>query len=127
VKTDSLFYRLFQTAPGILLELAGQPATQAALYQFRSVELKQTAFRIDGVLLPIDVSSAEPVYFCEVQFQRDPQLYHRFFAEVFLYLSQHSQTDDWQGIVIYPDRSLEPSESKLFQLLLNSPRCGAFI
>ncbi|PSB22346.1 hypothetical protein C7B76_04330 [filamentous cyanobacterium CCP2] len=122
MKTDSIFYRLFQTAPGILLELAGRSATHAEAYQFRSVEIKQTAFRIDGILLPIDPSLLQPVYFCEVQFQRDTQLYHRFFAEIFLYLSQHSDTHDWQGVVIYPDRSLEPQESKLFQELLNSAK-----
>jgi predicted transposase/invertase (TIGR01784 family) len=95
---------------------------EAADYRFQSVEIKQTAFRIDGVLLPVDAASGQPVYFCEVQFQRDPQLYHRFFAEVFLYLSQHPNTDDWQGVVIYPDRSLEPPELKLFQELLYRPR-----
>ncbi|WP_416674142.1 Rpn family recombination-promoting nuclease/putative transposase [Egbenema bharatensis] len=122
MKTDSIFYRLFQTAPGILLELAGRSATQAEAYRFRSVEIKQTAFRIDGVLLPIDTSLLQPIYFCEIQFQKDMQLYHRFFAEVFLYLSQHPKTADWQGIVIYPDRSLEPPKSKLFQELLDSAK-----
>ena len=52
MKTDSLFYRLFQTAPAILLQLVGRPAEEAANYTFRSVELKQTAFRIDGILVP---------------------------------------------------------------------------
>lgn len=87
MKTDSIFYRLFQTAPGILLQLAEASTTQAENYEFRSVELKQTAFRIDGVLLPIGASADRPVYFAEVQFQKDQQLYHRFFAEMFLYLA----------------------------------------
>lgn len=122
MKTDSIFYRLFQTAPGILLQLAEAPTAQAEHYEFRSVELKQTAFRIDGVLLPTGTSADRPVYFAEVQFQKDQQLYHRFFAEMFLYLAQNPTTYDWQGIVIYPDRSLEPDETRLHQLLLESSK-----
>ncbi len=97
MKTDSLFYRIFQTAPGILLELAGASPTDATGYKFRSVELKQTAFRIDGVLVPTQDVEHQPVYFVEVQFQPDAYLYHRFFAELFLYLAQNPNTADWRG------------------------------
>lgn len=120
MKTDSLFYRLFQEFPNIFFELIEQPADEASLYEFRSVEIKQTAFRIDGVLLPM--LPHRPVYFTEVQFQRDAQLYHRFFAEVFLYLAQHPTTYDWQGVLIYPNRSVEPESSRLHELLLDSPK-----
>lgn len=122
MKTDSLFYRMFQTAPGLLFELTERSPTEATGYEFRSVELKQTAFRIDGVLLPINQSANRPVYFVEVQFQKDPQLYHRVFAEVFLYLAQNPDTDDWEAVLIYPNRSVEPDESKLFTVLLNSSK-----
>ena len=50
MKTDSLFYRLFQTLPQLLFDLIAQPSDHAPLYRFESVELKQTAFRLDGVL-----------------------------------------------------------------------------
>ena len=93
MKTDSLFYRIFQTAPGIVLELAGASPSDAVGYEFRSVELKQTAFRIDGVLIPTQDNQNQPTYFVEVQFQRDDRLYHRFFAELFLYLAQNPSTD----------------------------------
>jgi predicted transposase YdaD len=36
-----------------------------------------------------------------VQFQKDDELYHRFFAEIHLYLKQYPQTPDWHGILIY--------------------------
>jgi predicted transposase YdaD len=52
VKTDSIFYRLFQSFPGIFFELIDQSPTIANIYQFSSVEVKQLAFRIDGVFLP---------------------------------------------------------------------------
>jgi predicted transposase/invertase (TIGR01784 family) len=121
MKTDTLFYRLFQRSPSLFFELIGQAASDASGYEFRSVEIKQTAFRLDGVLLPIGTTH-RPVYFSEVQFQKDPQLYHRFFAELFLYLDQHPTTHDWQGILIYPDRRLEPDDTRLHQVLLDSPK-----
>ncbi|XGV97558.1 MAG: Rpn family recombination-promoting nuclease/putative transposase [Leptolyngbya sp. BL-A-14] len=122
VKTDSLFYRLFQLSPSIFFELIGQPGSEADDYEFRSVEIKQTSFRIDGVLLPTVSASDCPVYFSEVQFQKDQQLYHRFFAEIFLYLAQNPATYDWQGILIYLDRSVEPDQARLHQLLVDSPK-----
>ena len=122
MKTDTLFYRLFQLSPSLLFELIGQPGSEAIDYEFRSIEIKQPAFRIDGVLLPTGESAERPVYFSEVQFQKDQQLYHRFFAELFLYLAQNPTTYDWQGILIYPDRSLEPDQTRLHQLLLDSPK-----
>ncbi len=122
MKTDSLFYRLFQTAPAILLELVGQTADEAMGYEFRSVELKQTAFRIDGMLSPTEVSSQRPVYFVEVQFQRDEELYHRLFSELLLYLKQYPETVDWRVLVIYPRRGIAPQRRDLHRELLASQR-----
>jgi predicted transposase/invertase (TIGR01784 family) len=121
VKTDSLFYRLFQTAPVIFFELIGQ-AAQAQDYVFRSVELKQTAFRIDGVFLPTQNPMTQTVYFLEVQFQRDEQLYRRLFAEIFLFLRQNSETARWQAVIVYPTRSQAPQEIQPYELLLSSPQ-----
>lgn len=84
MKTDTLLYALFQSIPSLLFELMGQSATEAAGYQFASIELKQTAFRVDGVFLPPETAADAPVYFLEAQFQRDALLYRRLFAEVFL-------------------------------------------
>jgi predicted transposase YdaD len=67
LKTDSIFYRIFQTDPGILFELLGQSADLAVGYEFRSVEIKQLAFRIDGVLLPQPDALDQTVWFIEVQ------------------------------------------------------------
>ncbi len=118
MKTDSLFYRIFQTAPAIFFELIGQPVQEG--YQFQSVELKQTAFRIDGVFLPPAEATNPTVYFVEVQFQKDPLLYHRLFAEVFLFLAQNPTTVDWQAVAIYPNISLEPEQTHLYRTLLES-------
>jgi predicted transposase YdaD len=53
MKTDSLFYRLFQDWPALVLELVGLEAS-ATGYTLRAEEVKQTGFRLDGVLVPPD-------------------------------------------------------------------------
>jgi predicted transposase/invertase (TIGR01784 family) len=70
MKTDSIFYRLFQTFPGTFFELINRQATEASAYEFASVELKQTAFRVDGVFLPVPNLPERPIDFLEVQFQK---------------------------------------------------------
>ena len=80
MKTDTLFYEIFQMQPGLLLELLGQEGNDIGQYDFRSVEIKQTAQRIDGVLIPKGDRSSGPVYFTEIQFQKDVEIYHRFFC-----------------------------------------------
>ncbi len=118
VKTDSLFYRIFNRAPAIFFELIQQPQRQG--YRFKSIEVKQTAFRIDGVFLPPKAAAERPVFFVEVQFQKDPRLYNRLFAELFTFLEQNPDTDDWQAVVLFPRRSLEPTQTQLYRTLLNS-------
>ena len=120
MKTDSLFYRLFQSVPTLFFELIGQYPGEAERYVFRSVELKQTAFRIDGIFLPPSDATDSSVYFVEVQFQRDEQLYRRLFAEAFLFLKQNPGIKNWQAVAIYPDRSLEPTDRAPYQVLLES-------
>ncbi|MBD2101491.1 Rpn family recombination-promoting nuclease/putative transposase [Leptolyngbya sp. FACHB-261] len=120
MKTDSIFYRLFQALPSTFFELINQPASEASTYQFASVELKQTAFRIDGVFLPLPEASTRPIYFVEIQFQNDPTLYSRLFAEVFLYLRLYEPTKAWRAVVIFAQRSFEPIEVAPYQVLLDS-------
>jgi predicted transposase/invertase (TIGR01784 family) len=124
VKTDSLFHRIFRTAPAIFFELIGQSGTTD--YRFQSIEVKQTAFRLDGVFVPTEEASQKPVYFVEVQFQGDDHFYQRFFAEMFLYLDQHPETPDWRAVVIYPRRSVEQEQTHLYQTLLDSPQVQRF-
>ncbi len=63
MKTDSLFYKLFQQTPQLLLELAALELPGAENYQFRSEEIKQTAFRLDGVLTPPSKNPTLPLVF----------------------------------------------------------------
>lgn len=106
MKTDSLFYQLFRGWPAVALDLAGLDPGAASRYEFRSEELKQTAFRLDGVLAPAEESD-EPWVFVEVQFQADETLYRRLFAEILLFLQRAAVPRPWRALVIYPDLRLE--------------------
>ena len=121
MQTDSLFYRIFQSAPGLFFELIGQSQTLAEAYTFRSVELKQTAFRIDGVFLPDQPEPLNTVYFLEVQFQKDEQLYRRLFAEICLFLRQNPNILVWNAVVLYAGRATEPSDPRPYQNWLDAP------
>ena len=75
MRRDTIFYQLFQQSPTLLFELLPQPPANAARYTFEAVEVKETAFRMDGVFLPPDLDGI--VYFCEAQFQKDEILYEK--------------------------------------------------
>ncbi|MBD2522670.1 Rpn family recombination-promoting nuclease/putative transposase [Nostoc sp. FACHB-133] len=121
MKTDSIFYRLFQEFPSIFFELIGNPPETANTYQFSSVEIKQTAFRIDGVFLPTQ-DKENPIYFVEVQFQPDSDIYLRLVSEVFLYLRQKKSQNSWRGVVIYPRRNIDTGEQQDCHEFFNSDR-----
>ena len=120
MKTDPIFYSLFKQLPSSFFELIGRPASEALNYRFDSVELKQTAFRIDGLFVPVVEDIERPVYFVEVQFRRDPKVYSGLFAEIFVYLHQNNPAQDWRAVVIYETRSQEPTEVLPYEDLLNS-------
>ncbi|NEQ11491.1 MAG: Rpn family recombination-promoting nuclease/putative transposase [Moorea sp. SIO4E2] len=122
MKTDTIFYRLFQSFPSIFFELINHSPTEAQAYQFASVEVKQLAFRIDGVFLPTTTTAQSPIYFVEVQFQRDSEFYSRFFTEIFIYLNKNKISNDWRGVVIYPSRNVDKGATQQYQELLDSPR-----
>ncbi|MFM8330972.1 MAG: Rpn family recombination-promoting nuclease/putative transposase, partial [Candidatus Methylumidiphilus sp.] len=107
MKTDTLFYRLFQTDPSLALELAGLDVPGAGRYRFGSHEVKQTAFRLDGVLEPPADQPSAPLVFVEAQFQQDKGFYLRFFGEIILYLRQYLPARPWQAVVLYPQRQIE--------------------
>ena len=121
MKTDSIFYRLFQEIPSIFFELIGNSPQVAELYQFSSVEVKQTAFRIDGVFLP-NHNTDNPIYFLEVQFQLDKDLYHRVFSEIFLYIRQNNPKNHWNAVVIYPTRNIDTRDIQHYQEFFTSQR-----
>jgi len=123
MRRDSIFYQLFQQTPEILFELLDNPPANAQNYRFDSVAVKEPKFEIDGVFLPPESETPGVVYFCEVQFQKDELLYERLFGESFLYFYRNrSRFSDWQAVVIYPSRTIEQSQIRPYQDLLNGSR-----
>ncbi|EAZ88498.1 hypothetical protein CY0110_15290 [Crocosphaera chwakensis CCY0110] len=57
-----------------------------------------------------------------MQFQKDDNFYGRFFAEIFLYLSKTNLTNDWHGVIIYPNRQVETDNIQRYQDMLTSGR-----
>ncbi|MFE1747167.1 Rpn family recombination-promoting nuclease/putative transposase [Coleofasciculus sp. H7-2] len=119
MKTDSIFYQMFQAFPGIFFELIGQPSSNGNGYTFQSVEIKEVAKRIDGIFVPSG-RSRQPIYFVEVQFQRDDIFYYRFFTEIFLYLGQNKPNRDWRAVAVFSRRSIDREVPIEYQRLLLS-------
>jgi predicted transposase/invertase (TIGR01784 family) len=122
VKTDTIFYSLFQAFPSIFFELIDRSPIEAATYEFTSREIKQLAFRLDGLFLPKTNNSEKPLYVVEVQFQPDEDLYYRLFGELFLFLRQYKPPHPWRIVVIYPTRSIEIAQTSQFGELLTLNR-----
>ena len=138
MRTDSLFYLIFQTSPGIIFELIGDPNPRASTYSFASQEVKQTSFRIDGtedkggrtppanllILVPPIYATDLPILFVEIQGYKDRNnvLHSSFFSQVFLYLHTYQPKNDWRGILIFSKRSLDTGLPIQYQDFAKSQR-----
>ena len=111
MKTDNIFYNLFQLFPELLFELIGEDPSQAPKYEFSSREIKELARRFDGLFIPSNDEFTDILYFVEVQFQAKPNFYRRLFAGIFVYLEQYEPTNDWAAVAIFASRNLEPELS----------------
>jgi predicted transposase/invertase (TIGR01784 family) len=121
MRRDTIFYQLFVQSPILLFDLIPHPPENAQQYVFDAIEVKETAFRMDGVFIPPDPSGI--VYFCEVQFQTDELLYERMLSEISIYCYRHRERfSDWQAVVIYPSRSIEQSRREIVREMLASGR-----
>jgi len=121
VKTDTLFYQIFQTFPQLVFQLLDRPVVPG--YAFTSVEVKEKSFRFDGIFMPPPDRPTEPIYFIEVQFQPDANFYRAFLSEIFLYLNQQQVNLDWIAVAIFPNRKTDISNlSAVQQEMVNSGR-----
>ena len=83
--------------------------------------MKETSFRIDGVLIP--PNDRGTVIFSEIQMQPDLKLYERMFSEIGIYTYRNTeQFNDWQAIALYPTRSIEQPTTKVPPELFHSGR-----
>lgn len=92
----------------------------AAGYALHAEEIKETAFRLDGVLVPAD-PARYPLTFLEVQAQPDVDFYARWFAEVYLYLYRRQVSGEWRMIVFYPHRGVERAAPAAYRTTLDNP------
>ncbi|BAZ17340.1 hypothetical protein NIES4071_92180 [Calothrix sp. NIES-4071] len=124
VKTDSIFYDIFQSYPSFFFELIGNTSPRSSTYNFVSQAVKQSRFEIDGIFIPPIYASDLPIYFAEFQGYRDRKknLYSGFFAEIFLYLDDYTPVNDWRGIMIFTEKRLDPGLPLQYQDFKNSPR-----
>jgi len=119
--TDTIFYQIFLTFHTLLFEILGEPTENARDYKFTSVEVKEKAFRFDGIFMADSVE--KPIYFVEVQFQLKPDFYWELIAEINIYLNQFKPVQDWQGVALFAKRSLDVGELTAYQQeLINSGR-----
>ena len=119
--TDTIFYQIFLTFHSLLFELLGQPIENAEGYQFTSVEVKEKAFRFDGIFMPDNVE--KPIYFVEVQFQNRPEFYWELITEINIYLNQYKPQQDWQAVALFAKRNLDVEVLTNYQQeLVNSGR-----
>ena len=119
--TDTIFYQIFLTFHTLLFEILGEPTENARDYKFTSVEVKEKAFRFDGIFMADSVE--KPIYFVEVQFQQKPDFYWELIAEINIYLNQFKPVQDWQAVALFAKRSLDVGELTTYQQeLINSGR-----
>ncbi len=120
VKTDTLIFRLFRDLPGTFFRLAGRPSTLARRYfKTKSVELKDSALRLDGIFLP-KVATRDPAYIWEAYFYGSEASFANLFHKVFRYLEQENPALDFVAILILPSRSFEPKFTRPYRSLLQS-------
>ena len=104
MKQDTLFYHLFLTHSEQSLRWLAIENPDA--YNFKAIEVKEKAYRIDVVFLPKEDQPDLPIIFVEVQFQPDIDLFSRMVGEIVIYLTQHKPNRLWQAIMIYPNQSV---------------------
>ncbi|MFN8487600.1 MAG: DUF2887 domain-containing protein [Caldilineaceae bacterium] len=111
MKTDTLFYELFQAAPQTFFELL--QITPPCPYHFESITVKASEKRIDGVLEPVE--EGKPIYFLEVQAFPDEVIYWRTLREVATYFEQRPILKDnaWQAVVLWLNKDDDPGFSTL--------------
>lgn len=114
MKTDALFYELFQAAPQTFFELL--QITPTCSYRFESITVKMAEKRIDGVLEPAEPE--QPIYFLEVQAFPDEVIYWRVMREVATYFEQRpaQRSADWQAIVLWLNSEDDPGLGTLIAL-----------
>lgn len=123
LKTDSIFYKIFQLVPSAFFELIGETDPRISTYAFISQEVKQTAFRLDGIFMPPPRLRQFPIYFVEAQAYKEKRnFYYRFFSEIYLYLNDYEPANDWQAVVIFTEKRFDQTLPRHYREYENNSR-----
>jgi predicted transposase/invertase (TIGR01784 family) len=125
MKMDSFFNRFFREFPSVFFALIGEDERKAGTYKFTSIEVKEQAFRFDGVFLP--EMDEDPIYFVEAQFNREKDFYPRFFGEIFVYLRQNQPVSDWRAVVLYPEEATDTGIHRHYREFSRTIGCDEFM
>ena len=117
MKTDKLFYALFQQSPTVALTLLPDLPIDA-VYDFSAPVVKESEFRLDGLLTPEDPDL--PLIFIEVQMFPDPGFYVRYVSEVFLYLRHFAPARGWRGLLFLKQRSMNLGSEQISPALFET-------
>ncbi len=109
MKTDALFYELFQLEPQSLFDLVC--LNMEGEYIFESITVKTTEKRFDGFLKRID--NQGPNVFLEIQGYDDPGIYWRLFREVCTWHEQSKSIAPFIAIVLFMDVKYAPEQCPL--------------
>ncbi|MEH2388590.1 MAG: DUF2887 domain-containing protein [Nostoc sp.] len=71
-----------------------------------------------GLFLPKPDFPEDPMYFVEVQFQRDDDIYWRIITETFLYINQYKPQRRWQAVLLFAQCSLDPGVPFIYETSL---------
>ncbi|MCP4283576.1 MAG: DUF2887 domain-containing protein [Gammaproteobacteria bacterium] len=104
MKTDELFYELFQVDPKSVFRLVQLDVEGE--YTFESLTLKTTEKRLDGLCKRIDGDG--PTVFVEIQGYDDPKIYWRALREIGTYYEQHDDPNPFLLIVLFLDEKYDP-------------------
>lgn len=130
MKTDELFYELFQVEPKSLFRLVHLDVEGE--YAFKSLTVKTTEKRIDGFCQRID--GIGPNAFLEIQGYRDPKIYWRALRELGTYYEQSNDTRPFILIILFLDAQFDPGDPPFIEansphrfLRANLPECFSTI
>jgi predicted transposase YdaD len=114
VKTDTLFYELFEFDPQSFFQLVQLDIDDE--YVFESITIKTTEKRLDGFFK--GKKGKGPHVFLEVQGYDDPKIYWRLFRKIFTYYELKDDNTEFIAFVLFLDEKYDPGN---FPLLCSPP------
>jgi len=120
MKIDKFLYNFFRQFRSAFFTLIGEDQRKAGKYKFTAIEVKEQAFRFDGVFTP--ETKGDAIYFLEAQFGKKRDFYLRLFAEIAVYLRKEKPANRWRAVVVFPTPAVDPGIEHHYQEFFESGR-----